>query len=131
MSKLKIGLFFGGRSTEHEVSVVSALQAYENLDLEKYEVTPFFVSKAGIIYTNPKFLEIKNFKNVDSLLLSSQIATFIKGGLKTSGLFSKTIILDAVVHIFHGSFGEDGCIQGVFETYQVPYTGLNVMGSAV
>lgn len=131
MNKLKVGLFFGGRSTEHEVSVISALQAYENLDLEKYEVFPFFVSKAGDVYTNPKFLEIKNFKDIDSLLLSSQITTFIKGGLKTSGLFSKTIILDVAVPLFHGSFGEDGCIQGVFEIYQIPYTGLNVMGSAV
>lgn len=131
MSKLKVGLFFGGRSTEHEVSVVSALQAYENLDKEKYEVTPFYVSKTGNIYTNPKFLEIKNFKDVDSLLMDSQEVIFIKGGLKTSGFFSKTIDLDAAFLLFHGSFGEDGCMQGVFEIYQIPYTGLNVMGSAV
>lgn len=131
MSKLKVGLFFGGRSTEHEVSVVSALQAYENLDKEKYEITPFYVSKTGNIYTNPKFLEIKNFKDVDSLLMDSQEVIFIKGGLKTSGFFSKTIDLDAAFLLFHGSFGEDGCMQGVFEIYQIPYTGLNVMGSAV
>ncbi len=131
MPKLKVGLFFGGRSTEHEVSVVSALQAYENLDLEKYEVTPFFISKEGMVYTNPKFLEIKNFKNIDSLLLSSKEVTFIKGGLKTSGFFSKNIFLDVAVLLFHGSFGEDGCIQGVFETYQIAYSGFNVMGSAV
>ncbi len=131
MSKLKLGLFFGGRSTEHEVSVITALQAYENLDKDKYEVIPVYVSKQGDFYTNPQFLDIKNYKDIDSLVLSSQAVTFIKGGLKTAGLFSKTIILDVAIPLFHGSFGEDGCIQGVFETYQIPYSGFNVMGSAV
>ncbi len=131
MAKLKIGLFFGGRSTEHEVSVLTALQAYENLDLSKYEVVPVYVSKAGDFYTNPKFLDLKNFKDVNSLLLSSTKVTFIKGGLKTLGLFSQTILIDVVLLAFHGSFGEDGAIQGIFESFQIPYTGFNVTGSAV
>lgn len=131
MAKLKIGLFFGGRSTEHEVSVLTALQAYENLDLQKYEVIPVYVSKMGDFYTNPKFLDLKNFKDVESLLLSSAKVTFIKGGLKTEGLFSKTISLDVAFLAFHGSFGEDGCVQGLLEMYQIPYTGFNVTSSAI
>lgn len=129
--KLKIALLFGGRSTEHEVSVITAIQAYENLDKERYEVAPVYVSKDGDFYTNPKFLEIKNFKDVDALLLSSTKITFTKGGFVRSGLFRKFISIDLAFLLFHGSFGEDGCVQGLFETYQIPYTGFNVLGSSV
>lgn len=131
MVKLKLGLFFGGRSTEHEVSVLTALQAYEQLDLNKYEVIPVYVSKKGDFYTSSKFLELRNFKDVESLLLSSSKLTFIKGGLKTSGFFSKQFSLDVAFLAFHGSFGEDGCIQGLLEIYQIPYTGFNVVSSAI
>ncbi|MBI2018630.1 D-alanine--D-alanine ligase [Candidatus Daviesbacteria bacterium] len=131
MVKLKIGLFFGGRSTEHEISVLTALQTYENLDLSKCEVIPVYVSKAGDFYTNPKFLELKNFQDVESLLLASTKVVFVKGGLKTAGFFGKTIPLDVALLAFHGSFGEDGCVQGLLEMYQIPYTGFNVLASAV
>ena len=68
--KMRIGWFFGGRSPEHEVSVITALQAYENLDKEKYEVNPIYVAKSGQLYTNPKFLTLKNYQDIDSLLLA-------------------------------------------------------------
>ncbi|MBI4038594.1 D-alanine--D-alanine ligase [Candidatus Daviesbacteria bacterium] len=128
---IRVGLFFGGRSTEHEVSVITALGAYEHLDKNKYEVTPIYVSKTGDFYTNPKFLQLKNFKDVDSLLLSSTKINFSKGGLNSGGFFSKAITLDIAFLFFHGSFGEDGVIQGLLEMYKIPYTGFNVMGSAV
>ena len=131
MAKLKVGLFFGGRSTEHEVSVITALQAFENLDQEKYEVIPIYVSKKGEFYTNPKFLDLKNFKDVDSLLLPSKKITFTKGGFNSVGFLGKFIPLDLAFLSFHGSFGEDGCIQGLLEIYQIPYTGLNVTSSAI
>ncbi len=131
MNKLRIGLFFGGRSTEHEVSVLTALQAYENLDLSKYEVIPVYVSKSGDFYTSPKFLDLKNFKDIESVLFSSLKVYFVKGGLKTGGFFSKFIPLDVAFLAFHGSFGEDGCVQGILEVYQIPYTGFNVTSSAV
>lgn len=131
MKKIVVGLFFGGRSTEHEVSVITGIQAYNNLTPNKYEIVPIYVSKMGDFYTNPKFLELKNYKDVDSLLLSSTKVTFIKGGLKTLGLLSKSIPLDVALLAFHGSFGEDGVIQGLMDSYQIPYTGFNVLGSAV
>jgi D-alanine-D-alanine ligase len=116
MQKLTVGLFFGGRSTEHEVSVVSALQAYENLDKDKYQIVPVYVSKAGEFFTSPKFLHIKNYQDINSLLFSSKQVTFGRkngqGGLMVSGLFGKFIPLDIAFPVFHGSFGEDGCIQG-------------------
>lgn len=135
MKKLVVGLFFGGRSVEHEVSVITALQAYENLDKDKYEVIPIYVSKEGNFYSNTKFLDIRNYKDLDQLLLSSNkglIGTKDSNiGLVTTGWFPKVTPIDVAFPMFHGSFGEDGCIQGVFETYQIPYVGLNVTGSAV
>ncbi len=131
MSKLVVGLFFGGRSPEHEVSVISALQAYRNLNQEKYEIIPFYVDKTGRFFTNPKFLSIKNYQNSDSLLLSSTEIILTNGGYLEKGLFKKPRLLDIALPIFHGPFGEDGSIQGLFEIYQIPYVGLNVSGSAV
>jgi D-alanine-D-alanine ligase len=135
MSKLRVGWFFGGRSVEHEVSVISALQAYENLDREKYEVIPIYVSKDGRFYSNPKFLDIKNYKDLDLLLLS---ATEVSSGRKNdqSGFVSKGLLpkfqpIDVAFPIFHGTFGEDGAVQGLFEMFQVPYVGLNVAASAL
>lgn len=132
--KLRIGLFFGGRSVEHEVSVISALQAYENIDKDKYEVLPVYVDKSGHFFTGHKFLDIKNYKDVQSLLYSStQIvpANKTSGGFLKQGFFKKFEPLDLAFPLFHGSFGEDGCIQGVFEMYEIPYVGLDVTGSAV
>ncbi len=135
MNKLKVGLFFGGRSVEHEVSVLTALQVYENIDKERYEIIPIYVSKKGEFYTNRKFLDLKNYKDIDSLLLSSTKINLARkenqGGFFTQGLFSRFIPLDVAFLSFHGSFGEDGCIQGLLEMYQIPYTGFNVLSSGI
>lgn len=135
MAQLKVAWLFGGRSAEHEVSVITALQAYENLNKEKYEIIPIYVSKAGDFYTNPKFLDIKNYKDVDSLLLSSTKISLgrkdNKGGFFSQGILNKFTSFDVAFLAFHGSFGEDGAMQGLLEIYQIPYTGLNVKGSGV
>lgn len=134
-NKKIIGLFFGGRSAEHEVSVISALQAYKHLDLSKYEIIPIYISKQGEFFTNPKFLEIKSYKDVNALLFSSaQIALARKNGKPgfiRHGLFKKFTELDVALPILHGATGEDGSIQGLFEMHQLPYAGLGVTASAV
>jgi D-alanine-D-alanine ligase len=134
MAKIKVGLFFGGKSVEHEVSVVSALQAYENFDKDKYEIVPVYIDKSGHFFTGHKFLDIKNYKDVQSLLFSStQIvpANRTRGGFLKQGFIKKFEPVDVAFPLFHGSFGEDGSIQGVFEIYGIPYVGLDVTGSAV
>lgn len=132
--KIRVGLFFGGKSVEHEVSVVSALQAYENIDKDKYEVIPIYVDKSGHFFTGHKFLDIKNYKDVQGLLYSStQIVPANKttGGFLKQGFLKKFEPIDVAFPLFHGSFGEDGCVQGIFEMYGIPYVGLDVTGSAV
>lgn len=132
--KLRVGLLFGGKSVEHEVSVISALQAYENLDKDKYEVIPIYVDKTGHFFTGHNFLSLKNYKDVTGLLYSSTqivLANKSTGGFLKQGFLKKFEPIDVALPIFHGSFGEDGCIQGVFEVYGIPYTGLDVTGSAM
>ena len=135
MGKLRVGLFFGGRSVEHEVSVVSALQAYENIDRDKYEVIPVYVDKSGLFFTGHKFLDIKNYKDVKGLLYSSEQVVLAnkngRGGFLKQGFLKKFEPIDLAFPLFHGSFGEDGCVQGVFEMYGIPYVGLDVTGSAM
>ncbi len=134
-NKLRVGLFFGGRSVEHEVSVISAIQAYKQLDKEKYEVIPFYISKQGKFFSDPKFLDIKNYKDLDSLLLSipEQTATRKDNqpGFLIPKLVPKFTPIDVAFPLFHGTFGEDGRIQGMFDMMQVPYVGISVMGSAI
>lgn len=136
MTKLRVAVFFGGRSTEHEVSVVSAIQACEHLDTQKYEIIPIYISKTGDFYTNEKFLDIKNFKDVRALLLASTKITLSRkdgaaGFHSFGGLRPRFTPFDIAFPIFHGSFGEDGAIQGLFEMVQTPYVGFNVTGSAI
>ena len=66
--KLSVGVFFGGCSTEHEVSVISAVQAMHALDTEKYQVTPFYTTKQGVLYTGEALLQIENYRNIPALL---------------------------------------------------------------
>lgn len=135
MSKITVGLFFGGRSTEHEVSIITALQAYEHLDKSKYNVVAVYVAKNGQFYTGDQFLDLKNYRNLNNLLLSNPQVTLEKRqnqlGLVQTKVFPKFTPLDIAMPLFHGSFGEDGAIQGAFETIGLPYTGLNVMGAAL
>jgi D-alanine-D-alanine ligase len=67
--KIRVGVFFGGRSVEHEVSVISALQAIDNMDKEKYSIVPVYIAKTGVWYTGDALLDIDNFKDIDKLLL--------------------------------------------------------------
>lgn len=142
MSKLNIAVMFGGRSVEHEVSVITGHQVIENIDKSKYDVTPIYVSKDGDWYTGEALLDMKNFKDVKGLLekvkkvflppVPSMNKLYFYP-MKTS-LFKKEpefINIDAIFPAFHGMHGEDGTIQGLFELSDIPYVGSGVTGSAV
>lgn len=142
MGKLNIGVIFGGRSVEHEVSVITGLQAIENLDKSKYNVVPIFVSKEGDWYTGEALFDIKNYKDIKGLLgrVSSVYLPPIPGVAKlnfqskSTGFFKKAvdpIVLDAVIPAFHGTYGEDGAFQGLMKLANIPYAGCRVMASAV
>lgn len=142
MPKLNVGVMFGGRSVEHEVSIVTGLQVIENIDKLKYDVTPIYVSRDGDWYTGEELLNVKNYKDINSLFSKVRkvfippvpsINNLFFYPIKT-GLFKKdmeSIKIDVIFPAFHGMHGEDGTIQGLFELAGIPYVGSGVTGSAV
>ena len=136
---INVAVFFGGDSVEHEVSIISAVQAMTHLNREKYNVIPVYLSKSGIMYTSAAMFEIKNFKNINELISKSRIAEISNNGegviLKTNKKndFSgkKAIKLDVAFPIVHGTNCEDGSLQGYFETLRIPYVGCDVLASSV
>lgn len=136
--KTNIGVFFGGCSTEHEISVISASQAMSAIDRSVYDVTPVYITKQGHWYTGEALLDVANYKNVPMLLEKCQEVYMrpVKGDfnlypVKTS-LFGKNVLtwLDVVIPVLHGSYGEDGTFEGVLDAIGIPYAGCNVLASA-
>ncbi|AFS78109.1 D-alanine--D-alanine ligase Ddl [Gottschalkia acidurici 9a] len=135
----RIGVVFGGRSVEHEVSVITGMQVVENLDKSKYEVVPIFIDKEGRWLTGDELFKFENFKNDNLKSLKEVILTSKCNDRKlyshpdNIGFFGKkqTIEIDAVFVALHGTYGEDGTIQGLFETLNIPYTSGGVLASSV
>lgn len=136
--KTNIGVFFGGRSTEHEISVISASQAMSAIDRSKYDVTPIYITKQGKWYTGEALFEIKNYKHIPELLAKCTEVYMrpiyddynlykVKKPLFGSDIAAK---LDVVIPVLHGSNGEDGIFEGVLETIGIPYAGCNTLSSA-
>lgn len=109
MRKLKLGVVFGGMSTENEVSVVSAKSVLNNLNREKYEIFPIYIDKNGEWY---KYEENKKNEKIENII------QYLKR-------------LDVVFPVLHGLYGEDGTIQGLFELLKIPYVGCGVLASSV
>lgn len=137
--KINVAFFFGCRSVEHEVSIISAVQAMKSINKEKYNIIPVYVSKNGEMYTGEALFEIKNYRNIDALIKELNAVTFKRNGEKVvmayekSGLFAskKEIVVDVAFPVVHGTNCEDGTIQGFFEFLGLAYVGCDVLSSAV
>lgn len=135
----KVAVLFGGRSVEHEVSIITGMQIIENMDKGKYEIIPIYVDKDGKWLTGSELFNFKNykensFKNTQEILLSHNFGdNNIYANPKNQGLFGKKILnqIDIAFPAFHGMNGEDGTVQGIFELMDIPYTGCGVLGSSV
>lgn len=132
--RLRVAVLFGGRSVEHEISVISALQLMMAIDPAKYEALPVYISPSGTWHTGEALLDRSFYSRVPSSLGGLVEVTLLPkpgvGGLtKVAG--GGVIPVDVFLPAFHGQYGEDGCIQGLFEMAEVPYTGSNVPASAV
>lgn len=136
--KTTIGVFFGGRSTEHEISVISANQAINAIDKDKFDVVPVYITKQGKWYTGDALLEISNYRNTASLLEKCREVYMkpiygnynlykAKKSMFGSDVFAK---FDVVIPVLHGSNGEDGIFEGVLETIGIPYAGCSTLASA-
>ena len=116
--KLKLGLIFGGMSTENEVSVMSANSILKNLDKTKYDVFPIYISKNGEWY---------QYNNLENIEISEDMCHMKKIENITEYLQK----LDVLFPVLHGAYGEDGSIQGLFEMLKKPYVGCGVLASTI
>ena len=135
--KTVIGVFFGGKSVEHEVSIISALQVVENLDKEKYDIIPIYISKDNKFYSSEFLSDINRYKDLDEIVrLSDEVYfTHENGSLlvnKKDGILKKVLFkIDIVFPVVHGLNVEDGTLAGFLEMYNIPYVGCDVCSSAV
>ena len=142
MSKAKkiIAVFFGGRSPEHDVSVVTGLQILSAIDSEGYEAFPVYITTDGQWLVGDILRERSSYMlSAESRKQASAVTLDLKPGGRgrlvplKAGLFGggKAMEFDVAIPSFHGLYGEDGNIQGLFELAGVPYAGMRTMGSAV
>ena len=135
--KIKVGVIFGGESVEHEVSIISAVQAINNLNTEKYDVVPIYIAKDRTWYTGRMLSDIEIYKDMDLLKRYAKEVTLCnKSGrftlVNTKGLFRKDITdIDIALPIVHGINVEDGTLAGYLDTIGIPYAGSHVIGAAL
>ena len=137
--KTNLAVIFGCRSVEHEVSIISAVQAMHSVDTEKYNIVPLYVTKTGETYTGADMLSIEEFKDIPALLGKSHPVSLVREGdtVKVKFLDNKIfrkngdIPLDVALPVVHGTNCEDGTIAGLLEFLGLPYVGCDILSAAV
>lgn len=139
-----IAVIFGGRSVEHEVSVITGMQIIENMDKARYNPIPVYIHKDGKFYSGEALKDFATYKKGDFSQAEEVFFKPIYGDhnlytlrKQKGGFFSKETVnhtvvakIDGVFPALHGTFGEDGCIQGLFELMGIPYVGCGVLSSS-
>ncbi len=137
--KLKIAVLFGGKSVEHEISIISALQAVQSINKEKYDIVPVYIAKDSKMYIGKEIGVIESYKNIPKLIKSSQRVMMINDDgkvflenypIKRFGKNEKMVI-DMAFPIVHGTNVEDGTLQGYLKTLGIPFVGCDVTSSVV
>lgn len=144
MNKLQLGVMFGSRSCEHEVSIISAVQLMRAVDCQTYDVIPIYISKKGEWFTGDALMDIHTYTPFDEnhrglrrvqldLTAGSRALLSTEKGKGLFGKEQQVIIarLDCVIPVFHGMHGEDGSIQGLLEICNIPYASSGVGASAM
>jgi D-alanine-D-alanine ligase len=125
VKKLRVGIIYGGRSGEHEVSVVSAASIFKHLDRARYDAVPVLIAKSGQWVLGGKAPEVLNAAAVgDARATEALQPTEPSAAVAGSGF-------DVIFPVLHGPYGEDGTVQGLLELANIPYVGAGVLGSAV
>ncbi len=133
--KKNLAVTFGGRTVEHDISIITANQLMCNADKDKYNIIPIYIDRDGKWYTGEKLLDVAVFKRFDPntkgvkrvFLSGAADATLYEYGKKQKPVCQ----IDVVIPAMHGLHGEDGTIQGLFELSDIPYSSAGVTGSAV
>ena len=137
--KTTVAFLFGCRSVEHEVSIISAVQAMHSVNTEKYDIIPIYVTKDGRMFTSEKMFDIAFFRDMKALTEESSPVTLLKSGndvvmhYMDGSIFKKKkdVIINVAFPVVHGTNCEDGTIQGYLEFLGLPYVGCDILSSAV
>ena len=134
--KLKIGVIFGGKSLEHEMSIITALQAMDNIDTDKYEVIPIYITKDLVWYSSGCLRYIDSFNNFNLIeKYATKVNLINKKGryiIQTAGLIKRELTeLHLVIPMVHGKGTEDGTIQGYLQMVGIPYVSNNIYSSVI
>lgn len=137
--KKQVAVFFGGRSAEHDVSIITGLQLMDNADIAKYDLIPVYITREGAWFTGEALRNIETFKHFDPQtkgLLPCWLSPVageraLKAEVtRTFGKKIQSYPIDVAIPAMHGMHGEDGTLQGLFELADIPYVGPAVLGSA-
>lgn len=139
MQKIRLGVIYGGPSVEHEIAIISAVQAMSAADESKYHIVPIYISKDGLWYTGDELKDMAAYADLSGLKgrLKRVYMKADRGAhmliARGRGLFAKDeeIALDVILPVMHGAHGEDGCLQGFLELLNIPYAGPGVLAAAV
>lgn len=137
--KTRVAMLFGGKSVEHEVSVITGIQAIMNMDTDKYEVIPVYMTKENEMYVGDAVGDIEQYKNIDELLKKSQRVIMLNENGKVQLVsyplkkFGKNTVIeiDVAFPVVHGTNVEDGALQGFLKTVGIPFVGCDVTASAI
>lgn len=137
--KINLAVIFGGKSVEHEVSVISAVQAMASLNKEKYNIIPIYMTKSNEMYTGEKLFDINSYKDIPLLLKECTECVLLRSEGRVQLIrqkmkkFGSNLIsdVDIAFPIVHGTNVEDGALQGFLQTLDIPYVGCDVLSSAV
>lgn len=140
---LNIAVFFGGKTVEHDVSIVTAQQLIQNMDKSKFNAVPVYITREGDWYSGEKLAKIEAFKKFDKgdkdvvrvyLPANTRVKQLYRFNPEKKGFFGKEnnvyMPIDAAIIAMHGLNGEDGTLQGLLELANIPFTSSGVLGSA-
>ena len=134
---LKVGVIFGGESVEHEVSIITAVQAMGFMDQSKYEVIPIYIDKNRNWFTGQNLWKMETYKNMDMMSSLADEVTLVRKGKifglqKKNGIFKNIIeTIDVAFPIVHGKGVEDGSLSGYLELLGIPYVGPSMLGASI
>ena len=136
--KLNVAIMFGGKSVEHEVSIISAMQAINALDKTKVNVIPIYISKDSQLYSGDSLLNIETYSDLEQAKSQSNSVYLYKDKnnvymnlIKPKLFKEQKQLIDIVIPIMHGTYGEDGKLQGFLELLDVPFASSDTTASAI
>ena len=137
--RIKLGVFFGGKSVEHEISIITMIEAMLRINEEKYEIVPIYITKEGVMYTGEDLLDLEMYRDIDVLLKRSYKVAVVNDGKKVSVVrcpapfIGKRVLntIDVAFPIVHGTNVEDGTMAAFFNFLDIPYVGPDILASSI